>query len=355
MNDITCPKCGGLTQGLIDGLCKDCFFKASHLIEAPLVLYAKICPTCGAQLLKGKWNNDCTIPEIVIQTAEDALLIHDKADDIELCIEPKQMTPHLYRVKIEASATILGEPVQQSIETEARITRIACDMCSRMSGNYFEAILQIRAASRHPTEEEKKRCMQIINNTLDKMQKKGDRTAFITNSAEARDGIDLYMGSANATRIVCKEIVAELGGGFAESSSLFGRKDGKDVYRMTFSLRLPEFMPGDIIEFKDKVVEIKKFSKSVTGTDLIKSGRFISSPDDMKGFALIAKRSTAKKAVVVSMEKDEMMLLDPDNFETVTVKIPVPFNASEGDEVPVIKASIGLVALPDEASRKSDL
>jgi nonsense-mediated mRNA decay protein 3 len=72
----------------------------------------------------------------------------------------------------------------------------------------------------------------------------------------------------------------------------------------------------------------------------------------MKGATLVAKRSTAKKAVVVSMEKDEMMLLDPDTYETVTVKVPVPFSASEGDEVPVIRASSGLVALPDEASRK---
>jgi len=355
MNDIICPKCGEFTQGLVDGLCKDCFFKTSNLIEAPLVLYAKICSACGAQLTKGKWNNDYTIPEIVIQTVEDALLIHEKADNIELCIEPKQMTPHLYSVSIQANATIMEEPVQQMTEAEVRITRIACDMCSRMSGNYFEAILQIRAASRYPTEEEKTRCMRIINNTLEKMQNKGDRTAFISNSAEARDGIDLYMGSANATRIVCKEIVTELGGGFAESSSLFGRKDGKDVYRMTFSLRLPEFMAGDIVELKGKVIEIKRFSKSVTGTDLVKGSKFNSQPDDMKGATLIAKRSTAKKAVVVSIEKDDLMLLDPDTYETVTVKMPLLFSAAEGDEVPVIKASIGLVALPDETSRKNDI
>ncbi|MDI3539477.1 MAG: ribosomal export protein [Methanolobus sp.] len=352
MNDITCPRCGKFTQGLVDGLCTDCFFKTSNLIEIPLVLYAKMCSTCGAQLARGRWNNEHNIEEIVTQTVEDALLIHEKADDIELAVEPKQMTPHLYRAFIEANATILGEPVQQTAETEVRIVRIACDMCSRMSGKYFEAILQIRAARRYPTEEEKARCMSIINGTLGKMLKKGDRMAFISDTAEARDGIDLYMGSANATRIICKEIVSELGGGFTESSSLFGRKDGKEIYRMTFSLRLPEFMPGDIVELGKKVIEIRKFSKSVTGTDLIKSSRFSSSPDDMKGATLVAKRSTAKKAVVVSMEKDEMMLLDPDTYETVTVKVPVPFSASEGDEVPVIRASIGLVALPDEASRK---
>lgn len=354
MNDITCPRCGELTQGLVDGLCANCFFKTSNLIEAPLVLYAKICSTCGAQLTKGKWNNDYSIQEIVVQTAEDALLIHEKAENIELCIEPKQMTPHLYRVSIEVNATILEEPVHQRIETEVRITRIACDMCSRMSGNYFEAILQIRAASRYPSEEEKIRCMSIVNSTLEKMLTKGDRTAFISRSADARDGIDLYMGSANATKIVCKEIVSELGGSFTESFSTFGRKDGKEVCRMTYSMRLPEFMPGDIIELGNKVIEIKKFSKSVTGTDLAKSARFNSSPDDMKGATLIAKRSTAKKAVIVSMEKDEMLLLDPDTYETVTVKTPVPFSAVEGNEVPVIRASIGLVALPDETSRKNE-
>ncbi len=353
MKDIICPKCGKPTEGLVDGLCKDCFFRSSHLVEVPLVLYAKICSTCGARLSRGKWNNDYSIPEIIVKTAEDELHIHEKADDVLVHIVPKEMTPHLYKVNIEAHASIMGEPIDQRVEAEVRIVRIACDMCSRISGSYFEAILQIRAANRYPGAEEKARCMNIIHTMLDKMLHKGDRMAFISNSAEDKDGIDLYMGSANATRIICKEMVSELGGSYSESSSVFGRKDGKEIYRMSFAMRLPEFMPGDIVEIKGKVVEIKKFSKFVTGTDLVKCTRFNSSPDDMKGAVLVGKRVNAKKAVVVSMETNEMMLLDPDTFETVTVKIPIPFSASSGDEVPVVRTSAGLLALPDDMNLKN--
>ncbi|MDW7731296.1 MAG: 60S ribosomal export protein NMD3 [Methanolobus sp.] len=353
MNYTICPKCGKDTERLVDGLCQECFFKSSNLVQVPLVLHAKICSSCGARFSRARWTNDRTIDEIVIHTVEDELLIHEKADQVELYIEPRQMTPHLYRVKVEVDASVVGESVHQEVETEVRITRLACDMCSRMSGGYFESILQIRATNRRLTGEEKKECMSIVNSILARMHKKGDRMAFISNSIDDRDGIDLYMGSANSSREICKETVAELGGSFSESPSLFTQKDGKDVYRITYSLRLPEFMPGDIIEFGDRVIEIRKFGKNVTGMDLISGSKYLSKPDDVQGAEKIARREDAVRTVVVATEKDELMLLDPETFETVTIKKPLLFNAEAGDEVPVIRTGNGVVILPEDTAKKS--
>ncbi|TGC07919.1 60S ribosomal export protein NMD3 [Methanolobus halotolerans] len=353
MNFTICPKCGKDTERLFDGLCQKCFFDSSDLAQLPLVLHVKICSSCGARFRKGRWTNDHNIDDIVIQTVEDELLIHEKADNIELYIEPRQMTPHLYRVKIDVDASVMDEKLHQQVETEVRITRLACDMCSRMSGGYFESILQIRATNRRLTDEEKGECMDIVNSTLARMHKKGDRMAFISNSIDDRDGIDLYMGSANASRDICKETVAKLGGGFSESPSLFTRKDGKDVYRITFSLRLPEFMPGDIIEFGGRVIEVRKFGKNVTGMDLISGSRYLSKPDDIHGAELVARREDAIMTVVVATEEDELMLLDPETFKTVTIKKPLLFNAEAGDEVPAIKTNNGIVVVPEDTSGKN--
>ncbi|WP_406657054.1 60S ribosomal export protein NMD3 [Methanolobus sp. ZRKC2] len=354
MNYIICPKCGKDAERLVDGLCQKCFFKSSDLVQVPQVLHAKICSNCGARFSRGRWTNDLNIDEIVIQTVENELLIHEKADNIELYIEPRQMTPHLYRAKVEVDALVVGEQLHQEVETEVRITRLACDMCSRVSGGYFESILQIRATNRRLTDDEKKECMDIVNSILTRMRKKGDRMAFISNSIDDRDGIDLYMGSANASRDICKEIISEFGGSFSESPNLFTRKDGKDVYRITFALRLPEFMPGDIIEFGERVIEIKKFGKNVTGTDLVSGSRYLSKPDDIKNAELVARKEDAARTVVVATEKDEIMLLDPETFETVTIKKPLLFNAEAGDEVPAIKTRNGIVVLPEEATKKND-
>lgn len=353
MNNIICPKCGNEVDKLFDGRCKACFFENFQLAEIPLVLHAKICATCGARFNKNKWTNIGNLEDIVMNTVEDALLIHNDVENIEIYHEPRQLTPHMYRVKIEVNASIMGEPLHQELKTEVRVTREACDTCSRIAGGYFEAIIQIRATNRQPSPEELQKCMQITNEVIDRMQKKGDRFAFISNSGEDKDGVDLYLGSTTTSRHICREIESYLGGSSTESPTLHTRKEGKDVYRVTFSMRLPQFSSGDIIEVKGRVVEIRKFGKNVTGIDLNSGSRFLSSPNEVKEATLIGKRSTAPKAVLVAIENDELMVLDPETFETVTIKKPVLLNAEAGDEISVINTSQGLVALPEELTRKN--
>ncbi|MCO5381074.1 MAG: NMD3-related protein [Methanosarcina barkeri] len=77
--------------------------------------------------------------------------------------------------------------------------------------------------------------------------------------------MDLYMGSMNASRQVCRLITSELGGSFSESPTLVGMKDGKNLYRITFAIRLPEFRPGDVIRFREKVIQIKSSGKKSMG------------------------------------------------------------------------------------------
>jgi NMD protein affecting ribosome stability and mRNA decay len=347
MNSTVCPKCGNETLKLFQGRCKDCFLENFTLAEIAPVLHAKICASCGARNIKNKWVNYGDLGDIVIQTAEDALLVHEMAEDIEIYVNPRELTPHLYKVHIEVDAMLLDERFHQELDTEIRILRESCDMCSRISGGYFEAILQIRATNRLPSEEEMKECINIANDVLGRLRSKGDRLAFISHSLDIKEGADLYIGSSNAGRHICKEIVSRLGGSFNESESLQGRKEGKDVYRITFSLRLPEFMPHDIIEHKGKVIEVKKFGKNVTGVDIETGARFTGTSDELDGAILIAKRKDLQKTMLVAIENNDLLVLDPDTYETVTIKKPVMFTAEAGTEIPVVKTEKGLLAVAD--------
>ncbi|NOR49010.1 MAG: NMD protein affecting ribosome stability and mRNA decay, partial [Methanosarcinaceae archaeon] len=145
MNFTPCPKCGKETEKLYDNVCKDCFFENIVLAELPLVLHAKTCQKCGARFHRGKWVNMSNVENIVIQTVEDALSVHNLAENIEIYVEPRQLTPYMYRVRAEVDAFVKDEPVHQELNAEVRIVREACDMCSRISGGYFEGIMQIRA------------------------------------------------------------------------------------------------------------------------------------------------------------------------------------------------------------------
>jgi nonsense-mediated mRNA decay protein 3 len=106
-------------------------------------------------------------------------------------------------------------------------------------------------------------------------------------------------------------------------------------------------MPQDIIEYKGRIIEIRKFSKNVTGMDVETGARFTATPDDVQGARLISKRKDLPKTMLVAIENEDLMILDPDTYETVTVKKPVMFSAEPGAEIPVVRTEKGLLAIAD--------
>ncbi len=333
---------------MLSGVCRECFFHNFVLAQLPQVIHAKLCATCGARFTRGRWIDEYDIETVVLKTVEDNLSIHEAAEDVEVCIAPRQLTPHMYKAEVEVAAAIQGESVTAVLFTEIRIIRESCEMCSRMSGGYFEGILQIRATDRIPTDKELETCLRIVDMTIDRMRAKGDRLAFITETIRSKEGLDLYIGSVNSGRHVCKAIIDKLGGTFTESPSLFGQKDGRDVYRITFSMRLPRFTPGDIISIRNKKIVVKHMEKKLTGTDLADGSRFIATEDEIALVRYVGNIRDAVNAVLVSEEEHELMMLDPFTFRTVNVKKPSGFSITEDEEIPVIRVEDTLFLLPPE-------
>ncbi len=348
MTSTICPKCGNDTSLLLSGVCRECFFQNFVLAQLPQVIQARICATCGARFTRGRWTDEDDIGTVVLKTVEDNLSIHEAAENVEVCINPRQLTPHMYKVEVEVVAKVQGETVTTELSSEIRIIRESCEMCSRMSGGYFEGILQIRAAERIPTENELDACLRIVNITIDRMRAKGDRLAFITDTIRSKEGLDLYIGSVNSGRHICKAIIDEMGGTYTESPSLFGQKDGKEIYRITFSMRLPRFTPGDIITVGNRKIVVKHMEKKLTGTDLTDSSRFIATEDDIVSARYAGHIRDAVNTVLVSEEENELMILDPFTFRTVNVKKPAGFSMPENEEIPVIKIEDSLFLLPPE-------
>jgi nonsense-mediated mRNA decay protein 3 len=160
------------------------------------------------------------------------------------------------------------------------------------------------------------------------------------------------MGSMNASRQVCRLIISELGGNFSESPKLVGMKDGKNLYRITFAVRLPEFRPGDVIRFRGRVIQIRSSGKKVNGISLEDGSRYISTPEDLKGAEKIANIADAALTVLVSIEEHAILVLDPETYETVAIKKPVSFNANAGSEIPVLKTAYGIFALASTENPK---
>ncbi|MCD4704056.1 MAG: NMD protein affecting ribosome stability and mRNA decay [Methanosarcinaceae archaeon] len=346
MSSIICPKCGKDTKKLYGNVCKECYLKKLTLLQLPLVLHLKICATCGAHFDRGKWKDTTDLDDIIIEKVNNELMVHEDAEDIDLYIEPIKKSPYIYNIRVKVDATVYGDPIHEEVNTEIRLDREACDICSRIAGGYFEAIVQIRGTGRTPDANEKKKCMQITNDVLIQMENKGDRLAFVSHTIDSKDGIDLYIGSANTGRHLCKTIKTEIGGSFSESPTLFGQKEGKEIYRVTFAMRLPQYTSGEIIYTGGRTVEVKTCGKNVKGIDLVTGSRFLAKLEDVEDAERLGMVHDASMAVLVTVEDDTIMVLHPSTYQTVTIQRPLFLESKAGEEIPVLANEHGLVVIP---------
>jgi len=328
---LFCPECGRETSEFYDNRCRDCFQKSVTLLECPPVIKIRICPVCGAYHTAGKWIEAPGMKEMFLSEISRSVKAHPDAKDIKLDFYEEELDPSRYLVHISISAVISGLDISATADTEIRIKRDTCDACSRIAGGYYAGILQLRADHRHITEEEIERCIQLADHRLNKLTSKGDRFAFISKIEELKEGVDLYIGSISACKQVGNAITKELGGTSAISSSLVGKKDGEDLYRVTCAVRLPEFVRGDVVSMLGRVIEVTHQDKQIHGTDL--SDGVKASFDAAVPAVRLGSRAGAVTAVLVAIEKDTVQVLDPETYETVLLKAPAFLHAEAGSDV----------------------
>jgi nonsense-mediated mRNA decay protein 3 len=346
MPTLFCPKCGKDTIVFFDNVCRECFTGNRTLIKCPPVLYSRICRTCGSVYKRGKWSSREDEEKTIQECVSDSLIQDKEAYDLKLKIMPKLLDYSRYSVHIDASAMIKGAPIESSLYTEIRISWETCDTCSRISGGYFEGIVQIRADKRIPTGEELKRCIEMGEEVAARSREKGDRLAFIAQTLNLEEGIDLYVGSMKLGKQICRAIIDVFGGKFLEFPKLVGQKNGVDLYRITFALRLPEFVRGDIISVDSKVIEVQNCGKHVSGIDLETGKRFMENFNDLMDVRKLSRRQDAVTAILVADEGKTIQVMDPDSYESVTIKRPEFLSVEPGNEVNIVKTAKGIFVVP---------
>lgn len=346
MANLFCPKCGNDTDIFYDRVCRQCFIGNKKLVECPQVIYSRICPTCNSVFKRGKWSSSLDESQTIIDCVKDKIRINQEATNIEINFEPTLIDYSRYRVHLQAKAMMKGAPMEASFDIEVRISWETCDTCSRISGGYFEGIVQIRADKRVPAQDELKKCIKIADDVAERSREKGDRLAFIAKKQELDEGIDLYVGSTKLGKQVCRALIDEFGGKFSESPKLVGQKNGEDLYRITYALRLPEFIRGDIISVDDKVIEVLSCGKHVSGIDLETGKKFMENFNDLMQVKKLSRRSDAVSAILVADEGRTIQVMDPETYVSVNLKRPEFLSAEPGTEVKIIKTPKGLFVMP---------
>ncbi len=226
-----CPRCGRVTRDF--RLCEECYLAGLEPVRLPGQLVVEVCPRCGSLVSLGR-GGEFDLEGGIIEVVRRELRVPENTS-VEFNLRMLDDRVCLVEVRTE---TVVGERTLEGFaSTRVKIKRTTCVRCSRLAGGYFEAVIQIRGVTRPPTAVEVEECMAFIEGAVGRSR---DENAFITRVVELRGvGVDVYLGSNRVAKQVCRVLAARLKARHRESPKLVGRRKGKNIYRVTHSLRLP--------------------------------------------------------------------------------------------------------------------
>lgn len=244
MRKSFCYLCGRETGKLHEGLCEKCsaaeakkeLFEFGKAWDKESRIKVPLCSNCFSYYKKS-WifpaeEEAGNIDKVVKKAAEDVIL-----GTIKIKPEEAKATklPSIKILKIEHK----GRKIEVYAEVEGKEAKVEfilqkCRECTKISGGYYEAIIQIRGAEGSEREKSaRKNILEMLSSFYPE-----DRSAFLAREEKVKGGIDIYLGSAKAGKKIARYFKGKYNAETKSSPKLYGRKGGKNLYRITFLIRL---------------------------------------------------------------------------------------------------------------------
>lgn len=197
----------------------------------------------------------------------------------------------------------------KEFKTRVRLKRGICHACSRMHGNYYEAILQIRG--KYDADRQKAIETYLSDRDMEKI---------VMKTIEKHGGVDIYITRAQTARKIASELASRFGCDLVSSAQLYGVKDGRKIYRMTYLVRFPEFTVGDYIaieKYTVRVIDIR--GQNVTVIDIVSGQCIRLNKKDMSTATVLGGNEIRKDAIVLSESQTEIVIMDPRTYKQVSI------------------------------------
>ncbi|MDR3102633.1 MAG: 60S ribosomal export protein NMD3 [Methanocalculaceae archaeon] len=326
-----CSKCGSPSEN--GKLCGNCRAKDIVWIRIEPRVQCTFCPTCGSTKAAGIWT-DCPVErqELACNLVNSAISIHRDVTNIQRDTNITDLSVNRSIATVFVSGTLYGVPVEITQKVQIVWACEQCNRCCRISGSYYEGVIQVRAAGRKPTPFELRRAAEIAYQIEDQLQNAGDRLSFVSDITEQKDGIDIIFSSQTIGSAISRDICGALGGSFTTHPKLVGEKAGIKLYRVTYSLRLPRFSRGDIIKHGRGYFRIFRQTKDMLfvqdlATCLSRNFR----EDD--SVSSIGNIQIAETATVVYRDAGTLGVLDPATQNVAEIPDYTWIEADAGDTI----------------------
>ncbi len=331
-----CPVCGREIRGKLE-LCPRCYVERREVFWLEDIIEVIKCPRCGFFKIGGKWR-DVEFEEALVEAVERSIRVIPEFDVKDVTVTP-MAKGEVGRYSVELRGKLDGEYVSVGKVVNVRVKTEVCWRCTREAGGYYEAIVQIRADGRDIEESEMRVVNEIIVRVLERERE--NQKAFISKVVERREGVDYYFGDRNIGRKISRMIVDELGGRIVESKKIHTRRDGQDVYRFTYAVRLPAYRKGDIVEDRGRVciVTNQRLGKGLS----LDSGETV----NLKRPRVIVRREELKETVVVNCDDFVVEVLHPETQRVVQARRP-SVDLKPGDTVMFAEYGESFYVIPKE-------
>ena len=342
-----CVVCGKETpdEELRRGECASCYLEKNVLATVKDHVDVEVCVHCHARRRGEQWvEGHGSLEPVVEDAVREAVQLARAAERPRLDVEIVPEDERNFTVRVRARGVAEGVPFDVPLSTRSRVKNATCLRCSRMQGGYYEAIVQIRATRRGLATEEKRAIRQMASRFIERVVTEGDRNAFVLRDEDVDKGLDIYMGTNNAGRMLAKLISTEHGAKVTEHAKTVGQKDGLDLVRMTYAVRLPEYRAGDVVILDEAPYVVSSVGAKTVQLAEVRTGRLHHVERAAVDRAVVLSPDDARDAVVVSQTPSELQLLDPWTYETVSVLRPEGLG-DVGETVPVLRHEGELIVL----------
>lgn len=234
-----CPQCGkteSKTHQLIKGLCDECFLKNNSLLKDYKELKLVICPSCNSYLHRNKWHQKIStdkalnLKKIIAETLPDKLRLvqESKINSIGVIIENLD-DKNQKKINIQLTLNGIMHNLKSKENYPLQIIKedSLCNLCKKKNSSYYEAKIQIRPKN--------EKMLRMIKEHLNRENK-----SIISKEEDRKFGYDIYLTDKGALSKIISEMKRAFNIEVVLSNTLYGRKDGKEVYRTTALLRLKE-------------------------------------------------------------------------------------------------------------------
>ena len=339
-----CVKCGNETEKTVNGLCMDCFLDGRKLVSLPHHVDVSVCANCGDIGTGEYWVTKDHL-DAVHDAARHAVIPIKEAKVVSTEAGSVEQEPFTYVVVVKAMLDISGEEAADEASTIVRLKNTVCKRCSKQLGNYYEAILQIRAGSKDVSQKILREAYNRVENLVDS-HSVVNRQLFITKSEEVTGGIDIYLSSISLGKTAAKDLADTYCAETKEAFKLIGlAEDGRKLFRINYLVRLPDFHVGDVVIFEGRYFKLVRVSSNGAKViDIMNHRERAIKRTDIQEFKVHQRSEDLRDAVVVNKGKGEIQILHPSNYSTIEISIP---EMSEvGETVKVVEIDDVLYFVP---------